>query len=539
MASLTLGPSQPASINAPPPPIAIPGSTDAAAATSRIDTLRAIANDPLSTPLERGKALAEADALTGVSSNPILLASTAGSGKTAVSWESRRAGLINQLRTESSLQGAGSPDYARDLSRAADRLQYGAATLPSGTYQAAAPPLAVRSNTRDPNPLRIDTISAQNSRATLANLDAKIAANNVKIDKLNQENRRLAEESRTAFDPDVVKANAASMAFNAAQIKTLEAQNIASGLDRNKVVNDARLQSSKSENGNMYRAVANGVDPKRTPVIFINGVNTDVNRSATQAMELSRTLNVPIDHVVNVSSMDKLVRGGAGNAADTLLRAANPFNPNVTDQRIQQHLTGNGEAAATAANAILAQLGSGKGRVKVIGYSQGGAIATEAFRKVNDVLRMRGFDEGQRAQMLGRIDFLGIGPAAGQRHVSQNYQQNWLGTSVGTIPELRSVRYRSIADANDPIANLLNVSVANSDGRSGRSPASADLGRSTAAIGQMTNPSGILPHLSYFKSYEATDPGSIFNPEMPRALNEWYQGTGVQNLILRGRNTGQ
>jgi hypothetical protein len=550
MANLTLGSATTAPQSMPNLSSTAFGGPSILDAVSRREQMLAIANDPASTAVQRGQALAEADRLANImqtnsgvsptlsdltSVSPTLLASTASPKPKPVSWESRRADLVTQLRTESLLQTAGSPDYARDLGRSADNIQYGAITLPSGTYQSVEPRRAIITNPprgSDDNPLRIDTISAQNSRATLATIDGNIAARNAQIAELKASNRSLAEQNRTTMDPDLIRANATLIAANSTRIKLLEGQNTISGMERNKVINDARLQSSKDQNGDMYRAIASGVDPKRTSVIFINGVNTDVNRSAAQAMELSRTLNVPIDHVVNVSSMDKLVRAGAGIAGDTALWRST--DPNVTDQRIQQHLTGNREAAATAANAILSQLDSGTGKVKVIGYSQGGAIATESFKMVNDVLRARGLNEAQRAQTLGRIEFLGIGPAAAERHVSQEYQRGFLSGSVRTIPELRSVNYRSISDVNDPIANLMNGATAN-----GRSTTGADLGRSAAAVSQMTNPRGILPHLSYFKSYEATDPGSRFNTAMPRALNEWYQGTGAQNVILRGPNTGQ
>ncbi len=536
------------------------GSTVAGGVDTRLNALLATTQDPAATPVQKAQALAEADAISGgrvestftpdaksyqLAAQPTTAArakaKTAGTKIGKDDWTERRSGIVGQLTTESQLQKGGSPGYSRDLQSSANKMRTDSTSFAPGTYRTATPPAVVASGTRVANPLQVDTISASNAQKTVQNQNASIKSNDTIIARLRQDNTRLNQENaklsgesaklwgidpRVAINDAIILKNNSVILKNKAEIKTRDAQNIVTAFQRNKTINDARLQASNGENGKMYQAVATNADARKTPVIFINGVNTDKYRSSMEAMEISRTLGVPVNHIVNVSSMDKLIRGGAGIGVDNALWKST--DPNVTDQRVQQLLTGNNEAAATTANAILDQLNTTSGKVKIIGYSQGAAIGAEALRKVNDIMKYQGVSEADRTKQLSRIEFVGIGPGCAERHISQVYQSTTLGAEVRVVKELKAVNYKTISDARDPIAKLLNVST-----ESGGRTSGADLGKSKEAIEQLAS-GGILPHLSYFTSYKATDPGSNYNPQATQALHLWFAGVGERNAIIHG-----
>ncbi len=517
--------------------------------TTRLEQLIALAQNPAEKPLARGQALAEIDGITGGRRATLQLldggAPQIASARTESSvlalnsrtfggdlWSRKVEGIQRQLAQEAQLNAAGNPQYSQALANMSNRIANGSANLPDGTYTRVNTPEWVTTN-RD-NPLRIDTISAQNSRLTIQGLDNRIAANSAEIARLEQVNTTLRQRLEGNFNPIDQGRFRAEMANNGARILRLQGDNAVAGLERNKAVNDARLQGDQFENGKMYRAVADQAVPSRPPVIFINGVNTDTNRSALQAMELSAQFRAPVDHVVNVSSMDKLLSGGLNIIADR--GRLGRFDNNVSDQQIQQHLTGNPPAAQTAANAILDQLDNSTGKVKIVGYSQGAAIGSEALRMVESALEARGLNLDQRKAILSRIEFLGIGPAAATRHVARTYVgEDQGGPRLAGIPALGAIDYRTISDANDPISRALNISDPNGGATTGN-----DLGRTVQGLRQLASPGGVLPHLSYFRTYMATDPGSIYNPQMSNALHQWYAGAETpRNTIIRGANTGQ
>lgn len=514
-----------------------------------LETQFEIAANPASTPVERGNALRAIDEALGGPSAPAndnarRLASSAVGGPQASRLRAptgpdlssaRRDGLINQLLTESRLNAGLAGDstsakYSKDLAASSNAIRHSGTLFPPGTYRSLTPPAVVGvgkpPQLADRNPLHIDRISQRNSDQTIRTLNKTISNREADIKRLEQLDGALK----------LVPGGAGLVAANQAAIASLRAQNAHDRTSRDFHIDNARLQSSIGENGKAYQAIAANANPNATPVIVINGVNTDIYRSAAQALELSQRLGVPINHVVNVSSKGKLVSGGAAVLRDAASGASNKLEAaNVGDQRVQQLLTGNSEAAATAANAILDQLQNSTGKVRVIGYSQGAAIGTEALRKVNDILTHQGVSAQDRTKLLGRVEFLGIGPGAADRHLSQAYQNGPNGPTIRKVKELEAVTYKTISDANDPIAKLVNVS--NADGsRTDR----ADLGKATSGIAQVASGSkGILPHLSYFKTYEATDPGSIYNPEFSQALKLWYRGGGAENAIIHGANTGR
>jgi hypothetical protein len=269
-------------------------------------------------------------------------------------WGDIRRGIINQLRLEAPLNQAHAGEYAQGLGRLAENIESGRVQLPNGAYQRVRirkPYLA--SNIQ--NPLEIDPFTGD------------------PVARIEQYNRDIADlrEQAAFFQRWGMSNSALGLEVAAAQLE----------IERNMFINNARLQDSRSENGNVYRALGEGVDPNATPVIFINGINTDTNRAALQAQEPSNLLKSPINHVVNVSSMDKLARAGLG------ITTGNIPNLEHADLQIQQHLTGNRPAATAAANLILDQLyATPNTPVKLIGYSQGAGIGAQALRAVESIL---------------------------------------------------------------------------------------------------------------------------------------------------------
>lgn len=303
---------------------------------------------------------------------------------------------------------------------------------------------------------------------------------------------------------------------------------------RNKFINDARLQASNSENAKMYRALANPADASKPPVIVINGVNTDINRSALEAMELSYRFRSPVEHVVNVSSRDGLARE-IGNQALRNANLAQGNNQVDLDLRFQQQLSGNRPAATTAANAILDQMYNGSGPIRVVGYSQGAAIGSQALRDVEAHLsrevREGRLTQTQKEQMLGRVRFLGVGPAADPRHLNNRYlpDPNRPGSHVReSIPDMKHVNYRVITDINDPIPQLLNVGYSNANAYNQLWNVGRRLGN---------DPKYVLPHLSYFEHYQYTDPGSKYNARMKVELDNWFSGRSVTGITYLDQNS--
>jgi hypothetical protein len=470
-----------------------------------------VANDTNTTSASTSALTSANGVNTGAPGEPTLIASsyTATSPDQAAKLRTQTA---DQLRLESKLNQAKDPKYGNDLNTSAANIANGSAALPKGTYRATAPQqnrLASGIN----NPLEVDRFSGDPV--------ARINQYTNDIDKTRKALREEMELSALSADPDSLRGPSHRERELSGQLKKLEGE-------RDKFINDARLQSSRGENGKMYQALGNPADKDKTPVIFINGVNTDASRSAGQALELSNEFRAPVNHVVNVSSMDKLRSAGIGIVGSTSL------NANDADLRIQQQLTGNRPAATTAANAILDQMYDPKLRaanapIKMVGYSQGAAIGAQALRDVDSHLTRQvqagKLTQQEKVDMLSRVRFLGIGPGAAERHLSQQYVRNADGSnSRVSVPDLRNVKYRTVADKEDPIAALVGV---------GKDK--VDLGTTVWAGSQLAG-GHIGQHLTYFKQYENTDPGTTYNSRMHTELNNWYSGktvTGTQTIDYR------
>jgi hypothetical protein len=263
--------------------------------------------------------------------------------------------------------------------------------------------------------------------------------------------------------------------------------------------NRERLSSSSQYNGQVFKATAEGADPKASPVIFVNGVNTDIGRSGTEALEISDLAKAPVLHIANVSDLDhgqriseKLIKGDKGNVEGQL-------------SAITRSILVNPPAATQTANAILDQLDKTQGVVRIVGYSQGGAIVAEALRHVEgEILARRDSGKITAAQannLVSRIQILGIAPAAVHRDIPDVFRNN----------------YRIIYDKGDVVPKARGLGI---DGKTNNI---LDLG---SISGESKKKGGLSEHLSYFRHYETTDASSA---ELTR------RGRGVEYNEYAGR----
>lgn len=276
-----------------------------------------------------------------------------------------------------------------------------------------------------------------------------------------------------------------------------------------------RLLPSARYDGSVYLATAKEADPNRTPVIFVNGINTDVSRSGIEALELSRIFRAPVKHVVNVSDLDQaqaisnpILRQRASDVGAAINGSRDRQIAQAIDEQKRTTLA-NPVASNSLASTVLNQLYDPNLQkrnepIKIVAYSQGGAITTDALRRVIDhVNRDTSLKPEQRAAMFNRVRVLGIGPAAVHADMPQQFRNN----------------YRIIYDRNDPIPSLAGVEGATGFERL------TDLDRRSQDANFLT------PHLSYFRHYEITDPGSTYNRQMERQLNLWYQGSARNQAV--------
>jgi hypothetical protein len=350
-------------------------------------------------------------------------------------------------------------------------------------------------------------------------LEAEIVSLNRDVKKLNKEisvlQRKLVSDGsvKTEYDTAYAKREALNEQL---QSKTAELNKYVNvGQYRNR----ERLSSSAEYNAEIFTATAAGVNPNAAPVIFVNGVNTDIGRSGIEALELSELAGAPVQHVVNVTDLDHSQR-----LLEPLVKE-NIFNSENGLATAIKGLLTNPPAATQTANAILNQLDSGKGIVRVVGYSQGGAIVAEALRHVKGVIQKRlnagKYTEAEATAFKNRIQILGIAPAAAHRDLDPVFRRN----------------YRIIFDRNDQVVAARGI------GENGRTNNIGDLRR---IQGITKSPGGLSEHLSYFRHYEKTDASDNRTPRAnaveydPRArieINNWFkQPTGGNAIELDVRH---
>jgi hypothetical protein len=169
-----------------------------------------------------------------------------------------------------------------------------------------------------------------------------------------------------------------------------------------------------ADNGKAFRVVAQNANANRTPVLYVNGINTDLGRATRTAAEISRLTGAPVDLTYNSSSVtvavsksldhfENVARGQATAAVpkflhgkprqqwiniDTARRVAAYANGPQVAGWAKRNMLQNPPSAQTTANLIAEQLDKTNDAVNVVAYSQGGAITVEAL----NLLRAQGID---------------------------------------------------------------------------------------------------------------------------------------------------
>lgn len=364
-----------------------------------------------------------------------------------------------------------------DPQRAAD-------TVPNGTYtEINVPQILAVPRVNDANILTVRPLN-QSERNDIQNHSANI-------------NRALNEVSRI-IQRGVTVNDAPRLTQLSKQIDDLTVR-------RERLWNRERLSSSAEFNGRIFNATAQGADTSKPPVIFVNGINTDIGRSGTEALELSQRFGVPVQQVINVNEMDRARIIGTARLTPNFNNLDPLSNVEGITAEITRNILSNPVAATSTASAIFNQLDnpSLKGQpIKIVAYSQGGAITAEALRYVDGVMTWRvargKISRTDADQTLNRIKILGLAPAAVQRDVPAAFRNN----------------YRVVYDRNDPVALGRGVDKTNNV---------RDL--LDLQNRQNEDPNFFLQHLSYFKHYEGTDPGSRFNYRADIEMQRWFAGS--------------
>ncbi|NNE66506.1 MAG: hypothetical protein HKN33_08055, partial [Pyrinomonadaceae bacterium] len=162
----------------------------------------------------------------------------------------------------------------------------------------------------------------------------------------------------------------------------------------------------------------------------------------------------------------------------------------------------NPPASTTAVNLIIDQLNSHEGPVNVAGYSQGGAIAADALRRVEDHL-VANHGRAKADELLARVRFLGIGAAA----------------EVTDFPA--AVRFSGIAHRGDVVPEYFGIS------RNRRAPG---LGAILKAL-TPGNGFGVEQHVNYLDDQHGV--GSEGDPLSETLLRNWFSGVDIGARVIR------
>ncbi len=289
-------------------------------------------------------------------------------------------------------------------------------------------------------------------------------------------------------------------------------------------------------NGNAYEVTGtNKNNINQPPVIFINGINTNLPGARQTAASIANLTGSKVDLVYNSSDpavggqitlnhFDRLAREQAEAAASKIPAwlpsgggglggiGGGSARQDVYDATYRNALGSaalgreagdwakrntlhNPPASQTAANLILDQLNNTTGPVKVVGYSQGGAIASDALRRVETQL-VSTYGQEKATEMMSRVRFLGLGAAADGNDVP------------------RGVKFNGVAHSGDPVARYFGIT------RQGNGPG---FGAVFSAVRQL----GVAQHLNYVDGQGGA--GSQGDPASERLLQTWYSGVDIGN----------
>ena len=193
------------------------------------------------------------------------------------------------------------------------------------------------------------------------------------------------------------------------------------------------LSCSAPMNGSVFHVRGARPGDTRPPVIAVNGVNTPApNALSDFGSAMSRLTGRNVDVVYNASSPWSvggraapigLAAQAAVSLAPQLAPTAGPVAAQLATEQARRDLR-NPPAATQLAIQVTNQLRSTTGRVDVVAYSQGGAIAAAAMQQLRRHVS---------PQDLARVHVLGIGAA------------------VRTADFPRGVHFTEIHHRSDPI----------------------------------------------------------------------------------------
>lgn len=245
---------------------------------------------------------------------------------------------------------------------------------------------------------------------------------------------------------------------------------------------EGALSCSAPMNGAVFHLRGGRPGDTRPPLLAVNGVNTPApNALSDFGSAMSRLTGRNVDVVYNASSPGTMSQRAAPFAVAPLALAGASGVQAAADLASQQARRDlrNPPAATQLAIQVTNQLRSTTGRVDVVAYSQGGAIAAAAMQQLRRHVS---------PQDLARVHVLGIGAA------------------VRTSDFPRGVHFAAIAHPSDPI------------------PAVFGDGGSTQR--GLERASGAGQHVNYFGRDEryGTGRAEAPDPQLGSRLSRWQSG---------------
>ncbi len=288
---------------------------------------------------------------------------------------------------------------------------------------------------------------------------------------------------------------------------------------------DNEKAADNSNNGRSYRITAEGVNARGTPIVFVNGINTDLVTAHQTAAELSSITGRPVDLIYNASDPIAGVLQTAGHfgieGAETSSRmglgptsgaVGNILGSAVTPRAAEwakDNVLPNPPAANVAAEQILDQLSATEASgapVRVVGYSQGAAITAEALGKVNEHLtQTMGADKAE--ETMGRVHVMTLGGASNR--------QDYASSNVTNVT--------AITHDNDLISQYFGENRAAPGQATGENP--------LEILQRTADATTLAQHLNYLPGMAGGH--SAGDPAVDRAIDQWMQKNGGHGQTLR------
>lgn len=139
------------------------------------------------------------------------------------------------------------------------------------------------------------------------------------------------------------------------------------------------------DNGKIFKIATPQVDQKLDSIIFVNGIDSDLNEAKSFAMSISQITQSPTELVYNSSSKDIAISLAAKKFNYSSTSTINKFEA-VQRKEIanwaKNNALHNPPTAQALASLISQKLSQGK-PVNIVAYSQGAAILAEALKRVD------------------------------------------------------------------------------------------------------------------------------------------------------------